>query len=297
MMDNLCIGTAQFGMEYGIANRTGQPLEKEIRRMVHKAAQNNAWFFDTASAYGNSEALLGEVFKSLDICQKVKVITKISPDFDFKRPQALGNAVKESTNRMGIECLWGLMLHRTKINGPWEPFLESVRRLKQESIIAHFGVSVYHPEEAVAFSQHPDFDIIQVPFNVLDRRLLDNGFFNIAAENRKLIFIRSVYLQGLLMMSDIERNEKGMGWANPIISGLDDHIKKNRLDKKAFLINAVIQAAPTARLIIGMETIKQLDENLRLMQSRGASGKCIDDWWDRLSLHPEKLLNPSLWEV
>ena len=51
-MTQFVIGTAQFGMNYGIANSTGQPSEKTIREIIDCATTNEILYYDTAISYG-----------------------------------------------------------------------------------------------------------------------------------------------------------------------------------------------------------------------------------------------------
>ena len=296
-MDNVCIGTAQFGMNYGIANRTGQPHRDVVRRIIQQATENRIFFYDTAASYGDSEQLLGDIFADLKISNQVKVITKISPDFNFSNTDRLEEDVSKSLKRLGIESLWGLMLHRTEIEGDWEKILAAVTALKDNGMIQKFGVSVYHPDDALSFAMHPAFDMVQVPFNVLDRRLLDNDFFLIAEKNDKHVFIRSIFLQGLLLLDKQTLQNKNMAWASEYIGYLNRYIQAHKMSAKAFMLNAVMEAIPWAKLVIGLETPEQLAENLSLLNGNNVTKETIYNWWCGLPLYPEKLLNPSLWEV
>ena len=76
-MTRLIIGTAQFGMNYGIANSTGQPNESTIRAIIEHATENEIFYYDTAISYGSSEEVLGKIFYDLGIHQQVRIFTKI----------------------------------------------------------------------------------------------------------------------------------------------------------------------------------------------------------------------------
>lgn len=294
-MDNICIGTAQFGMEYGIANKEGQPKIDEIRRIIETASKNNIFFYDTAASYGNSEAILGAVFSDLNIADKVNCITKLSPDFSFLSYDELKETISKSLDRLQISTLWGLLTHRTKIKGDWKHFTKAIEKLKSEKIIKYFGVSIYQPEDALRFAKEKYIDIIQVPFNILDRRLLDNGFFDIALENHKKVFIRSVFLQGLLLMDQDQLINKNMDWVLPYLSRFQGYIKNNTTDKKRFALKMVSQYLPQAKLIMGLDSHDQLLENMKILKSKPLSENLINDWWTNLPNYPERLLNPSLW--
>jgi aryl-alcohol dehydrogenase-like predicted oxidoreductase len=294
-MDNICIGTAQFGMEYGIANKEGQPKVDEIKRIVETVSKNNIFFYDTAVSYGSSEAVLGAVFSDLNITEKVKCITKLSPDFTFTSYNDLKKTVSQSLDRLQVNSLWGLLIHRTKVKGNWQHFTNAIKKLKKEKIIKNFGVSIYQPEDALRFAGEEDIDIIQVPFNILDRRFLDNNFFDIAMKNKKQVFIRSVFLQGLLLMDEDQLINKKMDWALPYLSHFNSFIQHNCIGNKAFALKTVQQSFPYLKLIIGLDSHNQLLENMKILKSKQLPDEIISNWWANLPEYPERLLNPSLW--
>jgi aryl-alcohol dehydrogenase-like predicted oxidoreductase len=294
-MDNICIGTAQFGMAYGIANKSGIPDMAEVFKTVETAAKSKIYFYDTARSYGMSEIVLGEAFERANIQDDVCVITKLRPDFFFSDYSALKDEVSQSKTRLKVKNLWALLMHRTGINGDANQFTRAIGRLKNEEGIKHFGVSVYHPDDALRLVQNPDIDVIQVPFNILDRRLLDNHFFEISEEKNKAVFIRSVFLQGLLLMEEAEVAGKQMSWALPFLGDIRRFVKQRRLDLKTFALTAVCRTIPRAKVIIGIESCTQLEENIDLIRSEEPADESLADWWKILPVYPEKLVNPSLW--
>jgi len=295
LMDNFCIGTVQFGMNYGIANQTGQPEKKEIMRIVETASKNGIFYYDTAHSYGASEKRLGEVFSELNITEKVRIVTKLNPDFTFSGYPELKDDVSKALCRLNLKSLWGVLIHRPHINGDWHELAGAVLRLKDDGLLSNFGVSVYDPDDAIKCALNPHIDIIQVPFNILDRRLLDNDFFVTARTMQKEVFIRSVFLQGLLLMDEEEIERENMQWVLPHFKEINDFIEAYRLDLKSFAINAVHKLVPWTKLIIGLETEKQLKENVDLIGSENIFDDMIRLWWSKLPSYPERLVNPALW--
>ena len=296
-MDNLCIGTAQFGMDYGIANKAGRPSKKEVRRIIEAASENGIFFYDTAAAYGDSETMLGEIFRELNIQEKVKVITKLPPDFHFRDITDLKGALQLSLNRLQLDSLWGVMLHRPQLKGKRQDFQKAVSSLKEKGVLAHFGISLYHPDDALKSVQDPMIEIIQAPFNLMDRRLLDNGFFEQAGSAHKTIFIRSLFLQGLLLMKENDIKAKGMRWAMPFLHDLHRFHKNLGIDAKAFITGVVCQSFPWLKVVIGVDSHRQLLENISLLKSEALPGTIIQKWWSDLPCYPEKLVNPALWHT
>jgi aryl-alcohol dehydrogenase-like predicted oxidoreductase len=283
-------------MAYGIANRDGQPDHDEAISVVRLAVKNGVGFFDTARAYGSSERILGQALNSLEGHGPFRVISKLPPDFTFRGYDDLKAETSRSLEHLMVSDLWGLLLHRTEIGTEWTVFSEAVNRLKDDGLITHFGVSVYHPHEAVRFVEEEGIDIIQVPFNVLDRRLIDAGFFQLARNRGTQVFVRSIFLQGLIFLTPEELREKGMDWTIPFLSRLWSFVQDRDFSLEEFAVGAVIDAFPSVIPVIGVEKSSQLEQNLRLMENQIIPAEDVTSWWENLPVFPERLLNPSLWQ-
>ncbi len=294
-MNNICIGTAQFGMNYGIANQLGKITIRMARDIVEIAVSNDIWFYDTAQSYGISEEVLGQIFSDMKINGQVKCITKLRPNFTYKSFVNLRDAVQESSDKLNVDCLWGLLIHRHEISGDWNGFLKSIRELKDTGFINHFGVSVYEPEVAVKFAKEENIDIIQVPFNILDKRLLSNNFFEIARDNKKKIFVRSIFLQGLLLLDKIQLQDKHFEWAIEYIDIVRDFVQFHSLDLKSFLLNAVLSKVPYAYIMMGIDSVDQLIQNINNIKTGHIAKNTCNLWWSSLPNIPEGLLNPAKW--
>jgi aryl-alcohol dehydrogenase-like predicted oxidoreductase len=293
-MKNICLGTVQFGLDYGVSNKLGKPKYEDVINIVKCSLDNNINYFDTAQSYGDSEIVLGKIFEELNVQSKVNVITKLSPNFKLEN---VINDLKKSLLNLNINTAWGLLLHRfeEKLISS-SAFKLTIEELKKTELIKYFGVSVYSPEDALLSVNNHLIDIIQVPFNILDRRLIDNKFFEIAKEKKKKIFIRSVYLQGLMLMNNNDLKNKKMSWAIPHLTALREFSKNNNLDIKSFALNAIIDKDPNVFIITGVDTLSQLKQNIALIHDNYLTKNIFDKWWNYLPLYPEKLLNPSLWK-
>jgi aryl-alcohol dehydrogenase-like predicted oxidoreductase len=296
-VDNICLGTVQLGMNYGISNQSGKPDYNEVLRIIGSAVQNDIVFFDTAQAYGNSELILGKAFRELNLLNRVKVISKLSPEFEYSCTQKLRESIDQSLENLHITTLWGLMTHRSGTIRDWQKFSGDIEIFREKKKVKFIGTSVYSPEEALIFAKNDYIDIIQVPVNILDNRLLHNGFFEIAAHRKKKVFIRSVFLQGLLLMSDTELVEKDMGWASEYLVYYRSFLMKHNLIPQYFALKAIKQKFPESVIITGVEHQTQLLENLKLLRSPDIDSSIIDEWWSKLPEMPERLLNPTKWVI
>ena len=112
------LGTAQLGMDYGIANASGRPTEKAACEIVKEALDNGVNCFDTAQVYGDSEIVLGKCLKRVHR-RRIKIVSKLSSKLEPSDSESIKRTVKESRQNLGVDQLWGLMLHETDWLALW----------------------------------------------------------------------------------------------------------------------------------------------------------------------------------
>ena len=293
-MAEYCIGTAQFGMPYGIANKSGQPELHEINKIVKCAIKNNIQYFDTAQSYGESETVLGEAFSRLPYEKNFRAISKLSPDLQKSSPIATVNSVRSSLKKLNMNSLYGFLAHRVELVKS-DSFITAIEILKKDRLVIKTGVSVYTPEEALNAMKLPEVDILQIPFNILDRRWIDEGIIEKAQENNIQLFFRSIFLQGLIFLNENELISRKMEWANTYINQLNEMVKKTSFSAMDLTFGLLTNMPGDNVIIMGMDNSNQLQENLRILEKNKIDKKISDDWWSSLPVFPEKLLNPSLW--
>ena len=290
----LMLGTAQLGMDYGIANKKGRPDPEEAVEIVQTAWENGVRFFDTAQAYGSSERVLGRCLRELGLSQDphLRINTKLNPDVRITDEKAILESVAQSLEGLGAERLWCLMLHRENLlDEPLSAFRDVARRLKAEGRIDHFGVSVYSAEKAFAAFAVEGLDAVQLPFNVFDQRALEHNLFEYAAANRKHLLVRSVYLQGLLLM-DSNQLPPMLEFSRGALDSFHSFARRERIAPKLLSLGFVSQKAREALIIFGAETSEQVRENVSLY--RAAAELDLPDM-SFLSSKDLHLINPSRW--
>ena len=290
----LVLGTAQLGMPYGIANRTGQPDVETAVSIVKTAWEGGIREFDTAQAYGESEAVLGRAFASLGISNDVRIITKIDPKLEPRQRQTIQRAVDKSLDRLQVPCLYGIMLHREEwLDNLSHGLDETLRALVLDGTVQHLGVSLYNPAKALQVLQSDIFDMIQVPANILDRRFADAGVFKLADEKGKQVYIRSVFLQGLLLMKpeDLPAN---MAFAKPSLSIIDNLCAQYKYSRQKIALLYIKEKYLKAKIIFGAETSIQLEQNLNIWKDDFTSILEINEF-DSLSVADNRIIKPNLW--
>ena len=283
---NLALGTVQFGMRYGIANKAGQVGLAEIERILAYASDNGVDMLDTAVSYGDSEACLGVI--GVDDFQVVtKLPTKIEGDVEGW----VSAHVKASLKRLSISRVYGLLLHRSQqlLGADGQLLAKALAKLKSDGLVAKIGVSIYDPRELELLNKECAVDLIQAPLNVFDRRLITSGWLQRLYDDGVEVHVRSVFLQGLLLMSRVRVPKKFSPW-----SDLFDRWHAWLAENHTNATEVCLQFANhpmVDRVVIGVDTFDQLKEILHA--SRGASVQEIPN----LSCNDAKLVNPSNWNT
>lgn len=294
-LEHLVLGAVQLGLPYGIANTAGQPDAAEAAEIIAAGWRRGLRWFDTAQAYGTSEAVLGEAFEKLGIAAEACVISKLAPEVPAADPVSVCDAVGGSLQRLRVPKLAGLMLHRESQLDAWEPGIRrSFEAAKDAGLIERVGISVYSTEHALNALAAPGIDMIQVAANVFDRRMQRGGVFQRAKDLGKAVFIRSVYLQGLALMPP-EAAPTGISRAVEAVRALDEFCRERRIDRRQFAIDFVRAAAPDARLVLGAETSRQVAENCDCFAGDAIAPAFHDQWMKRWPEDVEALIDPRFW--
>ena len=293
-IQRMVLGTAQLGMPYGIANRTGQPNLRVATAIVRSAWDHGIREYDTAQAYGQSEEILGRALREAVVGDEVKVITKLDPLLDLNDSAKIMTSVRKSLSLLGIRSLYCLMLHREEHLELWSQGLKQILQgFVRKGLTENLGVSVYSPKMAVLALNTDGIDMIQIPSNILDRRFEKAGVFQLAGNNGKRIYVRSVFLQGLLFM-DSERVPANMQFAVEVLKKLGDFSQETGLSKQELALGYVRQAYPQAKVVLGVETPAQISGNLKSWETTLPVG-FVERVQEEFGYVEERILNPALW--
>jgi aryl-alcohol dehydrogenase-like predicted oxidoreductase len=290
----LVLGTAQLGMQYGVANRTGMPDRATVEEIVNAAWSGGIKEFDTAQAYGESERALGRAFTTLGLGYEVSVVSKLAPGVQVGDRDHIFRSVRQSLKNLGVESLSGLLLHSEQDFASWDQGLgEIMLDLVKQGLTKRVGVSVYSPEKALAALNTEGIEAIQVPSNMLDRRFEAAGVFDLADKRGVKIYVRSVFLQGLLLLqpADLPSN---LAMAAPTLKDMQALGESLGLTRKTLAMAYAVMAYPKAGIVVGSETAGQVKENISLYKAE-AQNELVEMVRNRFIDIPEKLLNPALW--
>ena len=261
-VSRLVLGTAQFGAAYGVVNQEGKPTRRRVKDIVQAAWQAGMRTFDTAQGYGDSESVLGLALAQIGIAGELRIITKLDPGLDCRDVDAVQAAAASSLEKLKIKRLYGVLLHREAWLDQWqEGVRDSFERLKQSGLTEYVGVSVYSPEKAIQAVQTAGIDLVQLPSSILDRRFEKAGVFRAAAADGTRLFVRSVFLQGLLL-ADPEETPPEMAFCRGALAQLAHFRRKTGLSAHELALAYVRDAYPEAAVVFGVETVEQLRRNV-----------------------------------
>ncbi len=291
-MSKLCLGTVQLGMKYGVKNELGrQPTEEESFAVLRAAKKGGIDFLDTASVYGDAETLLGH----FGVKQAgFHVISKLRPwDYQENDQEAVVLEIESSLRRLKMQNLYGYMLHRAE-DMNCEAVVQGMVTAKKEGLVKHIGVSVYEPEEALRVVQSGIWDMIQIPYNVLDQRLDGTDFFILAKENHVKVFARSAFLQGLLLMEP-EHLPPHLQKASPYIEKFRQIVEGNHYAPEEGAMLYSYCHPEVDYVVFGVDTEEQLIRNIEICNKAKAFGDCWNELRGAFIDVPREIVVPSLW--
>lgn len=296
-MSELCLGTVQFGMKYGINNQLGrQPSWEESFSMLDYALGNGIGVIDTAAAYGEAEQLLGSYIKKRGCGQKVKIISKLKPNIIEEgsiTSKVVISECKGSLERLSVECLDGYLLHTPEYIYN-ENIIQALTGLKKEGYVKNIGVSIYGLKEGYAAINTGVMDYIQLPYSILDQRGIKEGFIPAAKEAGVKIFTRSAFLQGLFMM-DTKTVPAHLKNAVPYLELIEEILGKYGVDKVSAILAFVQYERDIDYLVFGVEKKGQLEENIFKSKHGDVPEECIQELKDKINGASQSVIFPSLW--
>lgn len=294
---NLALGTAQFGMNYGISNQSGRTSLREINYILQYAGDNGIETLDTASLYGDSESVLG---KALPKTHNFRIITK-TPVFKKKKislndAEELKRSLINSLERLGQNKVAGLLVHYADdllVDGG-ELLFQAMQQLRTEGLVGKIGVSVYTGQQIECLIEKYEFEFFQVPMSVLDQRLIEGGQLTKLKEKGLEVHVRSVFLQGLLLM-DPSLIHSFFDPIKPLLyryRKLLDSMELNPVDGALGFVKSI---PGIDYVVIGVNNLKQLKDNIDSVNKTYKVSLC--NGFKEFSMQNDKYLNPALWQL
>lgn len=277
----LILGTVQLGMPYGIHNKNGQPNKEEAYKILDYAYHNGITTLDTASAYGTSEELIGRYM------QETGNLFKIATKFIGTE-----NQLKLSLEKLHKEVIDVYFVHH------FEDLTQNLnlKILKEKGLVSKIGVSLYEPDELEQVITNPNIDVVQIPFNLLDTRWLQNDLLKRTKARGVEIWIRSIFLQGLIFVEDKEKLAQIDVSTGMYLNQLKEIALKKNLTIAELAMNYVKMHTEIDGILTGCETVAQLEENIKLYNKKiYLSQEEYDTIISITKEIPKKIIDPRQW--
>lgn len=289
-ISRLSLGTVQFGLEYGIANATGKVGESEVADILQTAWNQGIEALDTASSYGDSETVLGHFLKAHPT--DFKIVTKLAPMDDYRGGLA-AESLHRSFKQLNVPAVHGYLLHRFSDYLSYSGLWPEMQEIKKQGLVRKIGFSLYSPEELeLLFSRKENFDVVQFPYSVFDRRF--ESYFSPLKEKGIEVQVRSVFLQGLAFMRQENLSPFFAEAKGPI-----DELRKISTEMEMSLteicLNFVLAHPQIDRVVIGVDGLKQFQENVNAARKFVRSQELLDRL-QNVRIDNENILLPFRWK-
>ncbi len=291
----LQLGTVQFGLSYGIANKAGRPGFKEVCRILGVAAEAGVNCLDTAAGYGESEQVIGRALEELGLRDQMVVVSKVRHISDETVPSAAADrmveeSVVESLKRLRLDVLPICLFH---IEANWA-LVDSLLKLKTRGLVRHIGCSVVSVEGARKVAESGLASAMQLPTSVLDNRFICAGVFETARMRNVAVFVRSIYLQGLLLMPEADIPQD-LTEAIPARRNLERLAREAGMSLAEFAARYIMSLPGCSCAVVGVETEAQMRQNAALFAKPRLESALMQAVAAAVPALPEKIVSPFLW--
>jgi len=281
-MKRFIIGTANFGNIYGLSKKSVN--KKEILKIIKEAKNLNIKFFDTANFYGKAEKILGKLnLKNFNFITKIKVTKNL-----IDNPNNIKKIISETIKNLKIKKIYAVLIHNPFFlkKDQQNCVFNNLLKLKKMGLIKKVGVSVYNEKEIKYLSKNFKFDIVQIPYNIFDRRFSDLGWMKKLKNKGIEIHIRSIFLQGILLKK--KQTIYFLKWKK-IFDHFEKWRKNNNISRLEACIKFAISRKYVDKIIVGIDNANQLKEIKKIKKNTQL-------FFPKFTTQKEiKLINPTYW--
>ena len=271
----------------GLCGPDGVGKTSVAKAMLELAAEKGIDTLDTAIGYVESETCLGAI-----ATQGFKLVTKLPavPDDCADVRDWVRIQVAASLARLGVNAAYGLLLHRPQqlLAADGKMLFQILQDLKETGLVQKVGVSVYAPSELEALTPEYSFDLVQAPFNLVDRRLHTSGWLQRLKDEGVEIHTRSAFLQGLLLMPQDSIPVKFAPWAD-LWSKWHDWLSHHTVSAVEACLAFPLSFSEIDRVVVGADSVSQLEQII------AAASGVLPVRLPDLNCDAENLINPALW--
>jgi aryl-alcohol dehydrogenase-like predicted oxidoreductase len=276
-------------MPYGIDNHAPMVSLQEAKSIVTRARALGFGTLDTAIAYGASEARLGEI--GIDEWRVVSKLPEI-PHSCADIGDWVHEAVLGSLKRLGTTRLYGLLLHEAQqlAGARGNAIYDALCAVKELRLVEKIGVSIYAPDDLKDLHPRYRLDLVQSPYNVIDRRLVTSGWLARLSDDGTEVHARSLFLQGLLLMPAAQRPANFSRW-QPLWNLWESWLTEHGLSAIQGCLGFALAQPQFKHFVVGVDSVEHLQEIAAGASVRTAMPP------EALASEDADLVNPSRWSV
>tara|TARA_X000000950_G_C13835112_1_gene627841 strand:- start:562 stop:1425 length:864 start_codon:yes stop_codon:yes gene_type:complete len=287
MKNKISIGTAQFGMGYGVTNNKKFISNREIGKILSYAKKNKISKIDTAYSYESVEKRLGKFnLKKWKISTKIPTTpNQINLDYWIKKK------INISLKRLNIKKFDTIFIHdmnELKNLKKFEKIYFSLLRLKKQKITKYIGCSIYEPNDLKKILKFK-FDVIQAPANIFNDEIFKKKNVSFLKNRGAKLEIRSIFLQGLLLVNPSKLPRIFKKWKE-IFLKLDYFHKKKKISKISMAFS-ILRGKKYRSVIVGISSFNDFKEIIRNMSKKSIKPPNFKIF------NKEKLINPKKWKL
>lgn len=287
-IQRIALGTAQFGLDYGVTNLEGQVSFTEAQRIIDVGLGNGLGLVDTAASYGDSEEVLGKLKLG-----GTQVVTKL-PSFHSSIGSGtvfVGLALENSLHRLQELRIFGLLVHDPK--DLETPYLKQLSRgldlAKKSGLVEKVGVSVYHPQQLRRVLETFRPDIVQLPFSLVDRRFLEHGWLTKLSKLGIEVHARSIFLQGALLEEPNNTPTPILPWRQTL-EDFHNWCSDSGVNKLSACLGFALAQEEISKVIVGATSAKQFSQVL--LESQDPPSE-----FPEISSEDLRFIDPTQWVV
>jgi aryl-alcohol dehydrogenase-like predicted oxidoreductase len=260
LASRISLGSAQFGLDYGVSNKAGQTPAAEVRRVLDLAWDAGVRQVDTAPIYGDSEGVLG---RSWPVGSTFKVTTKIPALALSGARRDVAAGVEASLEALRVPKLHGLIAHDASdlLGEQGAALFSEMVELRDRGLVDRVGASVYDPADAIELATQHEVDLVQLPLSILDQRALRGDVLPKLKAGGVEVHVRSVFLQGALFMEPRELGAVSASLASSVAE-LHHDLAQRGLSILEASLGFVLGIDEVDAAIVGVTRAGQLEEVL-----------------------------------
>jgi len=290
----LALGTAQFGLDYGITNTRGRVPEDEVAAILKRAIAAGIDTIDTAALYGEAEAVLG---RTIPKGAPFRIVTKsVKADTPGKGSFAdrVEAELRMSLDTLKIDRLHGFLFHRAAdlLSEEGRAAWRRVETLRDQGVIGRVGISITDFEIGNAVLRDFPAQLVQLPLNIVDQRGLRTGLIDRLKNRGVEIHARSPFLQGLLAIAPANMPDH--------LASLRRHVERMTkpvvamgLSLKEAALGFVLGVGMIDRVVVGVASRAEFDDLVAL--SRVAVPRDVD--FAAWAIEDPAIVDPSRWST